>query len=86
MYFFSFKSPTYGCIFGSKGWNMTSKLEIQRQILAFWEGQFDNFQSLKPIFWPFWKLILSCLEIVYAIFLALKTKLVSVFTVRNVDI
>ena len=42
---FGLKSPTFKCIFSSKGRYMTSKIKIFCQNMALWECHFDHFQG-----------------------------------------
>ena len=66
---FGLKRRTFGCIFCSKGWYMTSKIKILCQKLALWEGHFDHFGGKKSRFFNFFKvgleLFRGCFDIVF---------------------
>ena len=53
---FGFRRP----IFSSKAWYMTFKIKIVGQILALWEGHFDQFRGQKTRFLGF---MIGCLEL-----------------------
>ena len=48
---FGFKRSPFGCIFGSKGWYMTSKITNFGQILVFFEGHFSQNLKKNINFW-----------------------------------
>ena len=67
---FSLKRPTFSYIFNAKGLCMTSNIKILSLTFALCVGHFDHFRGKKQIFWDFWGLFWSCLEVVKALFLA----------------